>query len=104
MSDSTKDTKSNLKVVNSQKKEEKCVKDDTPVCDCEAAPPSTIFQWLMSRMTPEQMTGLGVKLVQVNGDELFWMTSVGQLYTFDSKKDALLAEYTWLMSKPTFDK
>ena len=79
-----------------------CVKKEklTTACDCESAPPANIYQLLMSRMTPEVMAGMGVKLIQVNGDELFWMTSVGQLYPFNAKKEAILAEYTWLMSEP----
>lgn len=101
MSENKTETKknSNLKVIKS----ENCTDVDEKTCDISAsepAPPSNVYQVLMSRMTPEQMAGLGVKLIQVNGEELFWMTSVGQLYTFDNKKAAILAEYTWLMSNP----
>ena len=98
MSDEVKNPE--LKVVG-KKTAKKSEEEKT--CDinaCKQAPPSTVYQVLMSRMTPEQMAGMGVKLIQVNGEELFWMTSVGQLYTFDNKKAAILAEYTWLMSKP----
>jgi hypothetical protein len=99
MSDEVKSPE--LKVVNSKKS----TKKSTEECKCdvsaiEQAPPSTVYEVLMARMTPEQMAGMGVKLIQVNGEELFWMTSVGQLYTFDHKKEAIVAEYTWLMSKP----
>lgn len=66
----------------------------------EQAEPSNIYQVLMARMTPEQLATLGVQLVQVNSTELFWMTSVGQLYAFNNKQAALEAEYKWLMSKP----
>ena len=66
----------------------------------EPAPPSNVYQVLMGRMTPQQLATLGVQLVQVNGSELFWMTSVGQLYAFNNKQAALEAEYSWLMSKP----
>lgn len=66
----------------------------------EQAAPSNIYQVLMSRMNPEQLANLGVQLIQVNGAELFWMTSVGQLYAFNNKQAALEAEYAWLMSKP----
>lgn len=88
-------TKSKLKVVDTKK-------DEEPIkCDeCVQAPPSNIYQLLMARMTPQQLAGLGVQLIQVNGSELFWMTSVGQLYAFNNKQAALEAEYAWLMSKP----
>ena len=98
MSDEVKNPE--LKVVN-KKTTKKSEEEKT--CDINAveqAPPSTVYQVLMSRMTPEQLAGMGVKLIQVNGEELFWMTSVGQLYTFDNKKAAIVAEYAWLMSKP----
>ena len=88
----------------------KIVKNEDYTCDnkteatvgagCEPAAPSTVYQLIMSRMTPEHLAGLGVQLVQVNGSELFWMTSIGQLYPFNSKKAALEAEYIWLMSTP----
>ena len=99
MSDEVKNPE--LKVVN-KKNDKKSEEEKT--CDINAveqAPPSTVYQVLMARMTPEQLAGMGVKLIQVNGEELFWMTSVGQLYPFTSKKEAIVAEYTWLMSKPS---
>jgi hypothetical protein len=98
MSDEVKNPE--LKLVNSKKTR---VHEEEKTCDIgavEQAPPSTVYEVLMARMTPEQMAGMGVKLIQVNGEELFWMTSVGQLYTFDNKKAAIVAEYTWLMSAP----
>ena len=99
MSDEVKNPE--LKVVGGKKSSKKQAEE----CTCniestEAAPPSTVYHLLMAKMTPEQLAGMGVKLIQVNGEELFWMTSVGQLYTFDHKKEAIVAEYTWLMSKP----
>ena len=99
MSDEVKNPE--LKLVKNKKNVETVEEEKT--CDISAseqAPPSTVYQVLMARMTPEQMAGMGVKLIQVNGEELFWMTSIGQLYTFDNKKAAIVAEYTWLMSKP----
>lgn len=77
--------------------EENKVKSEDAV---KQAPPSNIYQVLMARMTPEQLATLGVQLVQVNSTDLFWMTSVGQLYAFNNKQAALEAEYEWLMSKP----
>ena len=66
----------------------------------EPAPPENIYQVLMARMTPEKLATLGVQLIQVNGEQLYWVTSVGQLYAFNNKQAALQAEYAWLMSKP----
>ena len=66
----------------------------------EQAPPSSVYQVLMARMTPEELTTLGVKLISVNNSELFWVTSIGQLYSFNDKQSALEAEYNWLNSAP----
>ena len=99
MSDEVKNPE--LKVVNSKKAD--MPEEEKTCCDinaAEPAPPSTVYQVLMARMTPEQLTGLGVRLIQVNGSELFWMTSIGQLYPFSNKQVALEAEYAWLMSAP----
>lgn len=77
-------------------------RDEEPIkCDeSMQAPPSNIYQVLMASMTPEHLAVMGTQLVQVNGRELFWMTSVGQLYPFDAKQQAVQAEYNWLMSAP----
>lgn len=98
MSDNeNKNKKPDLKVADSKvKQEEKTVN----VADVAPAPPSTVYHLIMSRMSPEQLANMGVQLIQVNGSELFWMTSVGQLYNFNNKQAALEAEYAWLMSKP----
>ena len=66
----------------------------------EQAPPSNVYQIVMARMTPEELTNLGVKLISVNNSELFWVKSVGQLYPFNDKQSALTAEYQWLTSAP----
>lgn len=97
-----------LKVVNSKKTTKKVANAVNEECKCdinavEQAPPSTVYQVLMSRMTPEQLASISVQLIQVNGSELFWMTSVGQLYAFNNKKAAFEAEYAWLMSSPNLD-
>ena len=98
MSEETKNPE--LKVVNKKTTKKSAEEKTTDINAVEQAPPSTVYQVIMARMTPEQLAGMGVKLIQVNGEELFWMTSVGQLYTFEHKKEAIVAEYTWLMSKP----
>lgn len=98
MSDNeTKNNKTDLKLVESKTKKEE---EPINVADVAPAPPSTVYHLLMARMTPEQLASMGVQLIQVNGSELFWMTSVGQLYTFNNKQAALEAEYAWLMSAP----
>lgn len=98
MSDEVKN--SEFKVVNKKttKKSEEEVTCD--IGAAEQAPPSTVYQVLMARMTPQQFATMGVQLVQVNSSELFWMTSIGQLYAFNAKQQALEAEYAWLMSNP----
>lgn len=68
--------------------------------EVQQAPPATVYAAIMASMTPETLANLGVKLVSVNGEELFWMTSVGQLYVFNNRRAALQAEYDWLMSEP----
>ena len=68
--------------------------------DVMQAPPATIYEVIMASMSPQQLANMGVKLVSVNNEELFWMTSVGQLYTFNNKQHALEAEFAWLMSEP----
>lgn len=99
------ESKKNLKLVKNPETVEKQIPDEEKTCanDCEPAPPSTVYEVLMARMTPEQLASISVQLVQVNGSELFWMTSVGQLYPFNNKKAAFEAEYAWLMSSPNLD-
>lgn len=59
----------------------------------------TVYDAIMASMTPQMMANLGVKLIYVNNSELFWVTSTGQLFKFTAHKQALEAEYAWLMSK-----
>ena len=66
----------------------------------ENAKPATVYAVKMARMTPQELASLGVQLISVNNSELFWVTSIGQLYAFNNKQAALEAEYAWLMSKP----
>ena len=101
MSDTTKETKKNhnLKIVRPET--EDC--NDTaeiPVGDVRQAPPSTVYEAIMRTMTAEQFAVMGVQMVQINGEQLFWMTSTGQLFPFSAKLKAIEAEYAWLMSKP----
>jgi hypothetical protein len=71
-----------------------------PEATCEAPPPQTVYALKMSRMTMEEMATMGVKLITVNSSELFWVTSVGHLYPFDRRQEAIEAEYAWLNSNP----
>lgn len=102
MSDTTKETKKspNLKVVRPETDDCGDPKE-IPVGDVEQAPPSTVYEALMRTMTPENLALMGVNLIQVNGEQLFWVTSIGQLYPFNAKMQAIEAEYRWLMSEPT---
>ena len=98
MDEKIKMERANLKIVNNDEDTTEVNKE--PVSTSMPAPPSTIYEVLMSRMTPDQLASLGVKLISVNNSELFWVTTTGQLYNFDSKQRALEAEYAWLMSTP----
>lgn len=86
------------------KQEDNKVKDfdvkSTALEGVEQAPPATIYEAKMRTMTPKELATMGVQLISVNNSELFWVTSVGQLYSFSNKQAALEAEYSWLMSKP----
>ena len=87
-----------LRDVASQKLEEEKVIDTEAAV--EQAPPSTIYEVVTAGMTPQKLANLGVKLISVNSRELFWVTSIGQLYEFNAYDLAVQAEYSWLMSKP----
>lgn len=76
--------------------------EDNKLGDTESAgeaSPSTVYESKMAHMTVEEMANLGVKLISVNGDSLYWVTSFGQMYKFSEKNMAFEAEYIWLMSK-----
>ncbi len=101
MSDMTKETKKNpnLKIVRPET--EDCGDpNEIPVGDVKQAPPSTIYEAIMRTMNAEQFAVMGVQMVQINGEQLFWMTSTGQLFPFNAKLKAVEAEYAWLMSRP----
>lgn len=71
-----------------------------PEAACEASPPQTVYALKMSKMTMEEMATMGVQLITVNNSELFWVTSIGQLYPFNNRQKAIEAEYAWLNSNP----
>ena len=61
----------------------------------------TNFEKIMQEMNPETMANLRVKQIIVNNSEPFYVTSTGQLYTFDNLRGAVIAEYNWLISTIT---
>lgn len=56
----------------------------------------TVFEKLKAEMTIETMTELGVKLVSVNNQQLYYLTSSGQMFAYTRYSDALNHEYQWL--------
>lgn len=58
----------------------------------------TNYEKIMQEMTPETLANLRVKQIIVNQSEPFYVTSAGQLYTFDNLRGAVIAEYNWLIS------
>ena len=58
----------------------------------------TNFEKIVQEMNPETMANLRVKQIIVNNSEPFYVTSTGQLYTFDNLRGAVIAEYNWLIS------
>ena len=76
--------------------------EDNKVGDTEGieqSKPSTVYETKLASMTIAEMANLGVKLISVNNDSLFWVTSFGQMYKFDERSKAFEAECLWLMSK-----
>lgn len=71
-----------------------------PTTEVAQGKPSTNYATIMSNMTPEVLAGLGVRLISVNSNELYWVTTKGQLYGFNAQNQAIKAEYDWLMSEP----
>jgi hypothetical protein len=76
------------------------ISDEPTKDDVMQAPPPTVYAAIIASMTPQALANLGVKLISVNSTELYWVTSVGQLFAFNNRQAALQAEYDWLMSEP----
>jgi hypothetical protein len=75
--------------------------EDNKIMDTEGterAKPGTVYEAKLASMTIAEMANLGVKLISVNGDSLFWVTSFGQMYKFQERDKAFEAECLWLMS------
>ena len=66
----------------------------------DRAKPSTVYEIVTASMTPQKLANLGVKLISVNNRDLFWVTSMGQLYDYKAYEQAMQDEYSWLMSDP----
>lgn len=45
----------------------------------------TIFEQMLKEMTPECLSTLLVKPAVVNGTDMYYMTTSGQLFTFDKE-------------------
>lgn len=58
------------------------------------------YDTIMTAMTVERMAELRVKLISVNGRELYYVTSSGQLYNMSEYNQAIQHEYNWLMYDP----
>lgn len=58
----------------------------------------TNFDKIMKNMTVENFAQISVKPVVVNGTDVFYMTSTGQLFPFntDGLTQAVNLEYQWL--------
>lgn len=54
------------------------------------------YELIMENMTPERMAELGVKLVNVDNRQLFYLTSSGQLFNVNDYQMAVNHEYMWL--------
>ncbi len=59
----------------------------------------TNYETLMSNMSPETLADLLVKVVLINNECIYYVTSTGQLFPMDKHIDALQYEYNWLMTK-----
>lgn len=57
----------------------------------------TNFKKVIDNLTPEALAELGVRLINVNSRELYYMTSTGQLFHTNNYEAALQHEYRWLM-------
>lgn len=57
------------------------------------------YDKIMKEMTPERFAQIGVKPAVINGNEVFYMSSSGQLFPFTNEglQRAVNFEYRWLM-------
>ena len=56
----------------------------------------TNYDVMMEEMTVEQLAMKNVQLVIINNTEPFYMTTTGQLFPFNSRKDAIEFEKRFL--------
>lgn len=54
------------------------------------------YDLVMSNMTIDLMAEKNVRLVNINNNQLFWLTSVGQLFDYNSYQAAIQFELNWL--------
>lgn len=57
---------------------------------------TTVYDKIVAGMTMQELANLNVKMVLLNLDECWWMTSSGQLYPFAHKQMALQHELHYL--------
>lgn len=70
------------------------VKSEEALCANDRCP--TLYDKIVAELTPEELAKLNVKMVLLNMDECWWMTSSGQLYPFAHKQMALQHELHYL--------
>ena len=58
-----------------------------------------VYDKVIKNMTPEMLAEITTKLVTVNNEQLFYMTSSGQLFPPDKYSEAVKYEYDWLTSE-----
>lgn len=56
----------------------------------------TNYDKIMKEMTIEQMANLRVRMIIVNSAEPFYMTSTGQLFSYNNLNEAVKYEYRYL--------
>lgn len=59
----------------------------------------TNYEKILKEMNAEKMANDRVKMVLINRGEPFYMTSRGQLYTFNNLREAVIDEYDWLIKE-----
>lgn len=56
------------------------------------------YENIVNNMTIEDLANRNVTLANINNMQLFWVTSTGQLFPYDSYQDAIAYELEWLNS------
>ena len=56
----------------------------------------TVFEKIKEDMTIETLAEMGVRLVSVNNQQLYYLTSSGQMFAYSRYNEALNHEFQWL--------